>query len=288
MPMGPITLHDVIGLDTALFAGRVLAAAYPDRMFEPKILPPLVEAGRLGQKSGAGFYRYDSDTRKGTLDPLLEAMIAKLGSKPKRAFTEEEITNRLFLAMLVEAIHVLSETIVGEPETIDTSLILGTGFPTARRGLLRWADTLGAKKIVAALEAYESLGLRFKAPQMLIQLARAPAKASMLISCETPPPISFTRFVCALSIFLQLLHKARLLNLIEQAEIPEVLFRNPLGLGLIQGYEIEHGADRFGIGTQIFGDASRDILVEKSIHFRIRILKILCRRSSGFPPDCES
>ena len=172
MPMGPITLHDVIGLDTALFAGRVLAAAYPDRMFEPKILAPLVEAGRLGQKSGAGFYRYDSDSRKGTLDPLLEAMIAKLGSNPKREFTEEEITNRLFLAMLVEAIHALSEAIVRDAETIDISLILGTGFPTARHGLLHWADTIGAKKIVAALEAYESMGPRFKAPQMLIQLAR--------------------------------------------------------------------------------------------------------------------
>ena len=72
-------------------------------------------------------------------------------------------------------------------------LILGTGFPSQRRGLLRWPDTIGAKKIVEGLEDYESLGLRFKAPQMLIQLARAPAKASMLISCETPPPISFAR-----------------------------------------------------------------------------------------------
>jgi hypothetical protein len=51
-------------------------------------------------------------------------------------------------------------------------LILGTGFPSQRRGLLHWADTIGAKKIVAALEAYESLGPRFKAPEMLIQLAR--------------------------------------------------------------------------------------------------------------------
>src|SRR4249919_3495395 len=116
MPMGPITLHDVIGLDTALFAGRVLAAAYPDRMFEPKILAPLVEAGRLGQKSGARFYRYDSDSRKGTLDPLLEAMIAKIGSGAKREISDEEITNRLFLAMLVEAIHALSEAIVRDPE----------------------------------------------------------------------------------------------------------------------------------------------------------------------------
>lgn len=171
MPMGPITLHDVIGLDTGLFAGRILTAAYPDRMFEPKILALLVEAGRLGQKSGAGFYRYDSDGRTGTLDPSLDAMIAKLGGRPKREFTEEEITNRLFFAMLVEAIHALSEAVVRDPETLDTSLILGTGFPTARRGILRWADTIGAKQIVEALKAYESLGGRFKAPQMLIELA---------------------------------------------------------------------------------------------------------------------
>jgi 3-hydroxyacyl-CoA dehydrogenase / enoyl-CoA hydratase / 3-hydroxybutyryl-CoA epimerase / enoyl-CoA isomerase len=130
MPMGPITLHYVIGLDTALFAGRVLTAAYPDRMFEAKILALLVEAGRLGQKNGAGFYRYDSDGRTGTLDPSLDAMIAKLG-RPKREFTEEEITNRLFFAMLVEAIHALSEAVVRDPETLDTSLILGTGFPPA-------------------------------------------------------------------------------------------------------------------------------------------------------------
>jgi 3-hydroxyacyl-CoA dehydrogenase len=74
--------------------------------------------------------------------------------------------------MLVEAIHVFSEAIVRDPETIDISLILGTGFPTARRGILHWADTIGAKKIVAALEAYASLGPRFRAPQMLIELAR--------------------------------------------------------------------------------------------------------------------
>jgi 3-hydroxyacyl-CoA dehydrogenase / enoyl-CoA hydratase / 3-hydroxybutyryl-CoA epimerase / enoyl-CoA isomerase len=172
MPMGPIALQDVIGLDTVLFASRVLAAAYPDRMFEPKILASLVEAGRLGQKTGAGFYRYDSDSRKGIFDPLLDAKIAKLKNNARREFTAEEITNRLFLAMLVEAIYALSEAIVRDPETLDTSLILGTGFPTARRGILRWADTIGAKKIIDALKAYESLGARFKAPQMLIELAR--------------------------------------------------------------------------------------------------------------------
>jgi len=52
----------------------------------------------------------------------------------------------LFLAMLVEAIHALSEAIVRDAETIDISLILGTGFPTARHGLLHWADTIGAKR----------------------------------------------------------------------------------------------------------------------------------------------
>ena len=87
----------------------------------------------------------------------------------------------------------------------------------------------------------------------------------------------------ALFIFLQLLHKARLLNLIEQAQIPEVLFRNPLGLGLIQGDEIEHGTDRFGVGAQIFGDAGRESR-KKSIHFRIRILEIFTEDPQAFLP----
>jgi len=64
------------------------------------------------------------------------------------------------------------EKILCQESTGVARLILGAGFPSQRRGLFRWADTIGAKKIVEGLETYESLSPRFKAPQMLIQLAR--------------------------------------------------------------------------------------------------------------------
>src|SRR5262249_26002946 len=68
MPMGPITLQDVVGLDTSLYAGRVMHAAFPNRAVASPLLEELVAKGRLGQKSGAGFYRYDKGL-KGSDDP---------------------------------------------------------------------------------------------------------------------------------------------------------------------------------------------------------------------------
>src|SRR5262249_57060610 len=68
MPMGPITLNDLVGLDTALYAGRVVNTAFADRAKPTRILDALVGAGRLGQKSGAGFYSYAKNP-KGADDP---------------------------------------------------------------------------------------------------------------------------------------------------------------------------------------------------------------------------
>src|SRR5205085_12639776 len=68
MPMGPITLQDVVGLDTSLYAGEVINKAFADRAVSTRILAELVAAGRLGQKSGAGFYSY-AKGGKGGDDP---------------------------------------------------------------------------------------------------------------------------------------------------------------------------------------------------------------------------
>src|SRR5262249_37868939 len=81
MPMGPIALFDVVGLDTALFAGRVMHAAYPDRAVPTKILETLVTGGRLGQKSGAGFFRYPKGP-KGVDDPAFAEILAKHRTNP--------------------------------------------------------------------------------------------------------------------------------------------------------------------------------------------------------------
>src|SRR5206468_1036790 len=98
MPMGPITLNDLVGLDTSLYAGRVVNSAFSDRAAPSRILDELVAKGRLGQKSGAGFYSYAKGS-KGADDPALAEILKKV-RRENRSISEEEITDRLFLPML--------------------------------------------------------------------------------------------------------------------------------------------------------------------------------------------
>ena len=173
MPMGPITLNDLVGLDTSLYAGTVVNTAFADRAKNTKILQELVAAGRLGQKSGAGFYSYAKGS-KGTDDPAFAAILERCRTG-KRAFSQEEMTDRLFLPMLTEASRILDEGIVREPGDVDMGLILGTGFPPTHGGILRWADTLGMAEVMKKLQHYEPLGARF-APTPLIQRLAAEKK----------------------------------------------------------------------------------------------------------------
>jgi 3-hydroxyacyl-CoA dehydrogenase/enoyl-CoA hydratase/3-hydroxybutyryl-CoA epimerase/enoyl-CoA isomerase len=171
MPMGPITLNDLVGLDTSLYAGRVVNTAFADRAKTTRILDELVAAGRLGQKSGAGFYNYAKGSR-GADDPTLAGILAKCRTG-QREFGAEEITDRLFLPMLIEASRCLMEGIVREPGDVDMGLILGIGFPAFRGGLLRWADSQGLGKVLARLGQYERLGLRIQPTEQMRQLATA-------------------------------------------------------------------------------------------------------------------
>ena len=176
MPMGPIRLYDLVGLDTALYAGSVVQDAFGDRAQPAQILKDLVKAGHLGNKSGSGFYSYDSKGRKHTelpdilhqfLNPIRE--LKNTSQQP----SEQEITDRLFLSMLNEASLVLSENIVREPDDVDMGLILGTGFPQFRGGILRWADNTGLTLIVEKLQKYAPLGNRFSPTEQLTHLSRS-------------------------------------------------------------------------------------------------------------------
>jgi 3-hydroxyacyl-CoA dehydrogenase/enoyl-CoA hydratase/3-hydroxybutyryl-CoA epimerase/3-hydroxyacyl-CoA dehydrogenase/enoyl-CoA hydratase/3-hydroxybutyryl-CoA epimerase/enoyl-CoA isomerase len=169
MPMGPITLNDLVGLDTSLYAGRVVNTAFADRAAPTRILDELVAAGRLGQKSGAGFYSYAKGSR-GVDDPAFDAILARCRTG-QRQISNEEITDRLFLPMLTEASRVLSEGIVREPADVDMGLILGIGFPPFRGGILRWADSLGMAKVLEKLKTYERLGARFQPTEQMRKLA---------------------------------------------------------------------------------------------------------------------
>ena len=76
MPMGPIHLYDVVGLDVAAYAGKTMIEAFPDRVLDAPLLKTLVTAGRLGQKSGHGFYNYQNKKRRPEVDPALAPLIA--------------------------------------------------------------------------------------------------------------------------------------------------------------------------------------------------------------------
>ncbi len=169
MPMGPITLNDLVGLDTSLYAGRVINTAFADRAAATHILGDLVAAGRLGQKSGAGFYGYTKPGR-GADDPALAGFLEK-HRKGTHEIGMEEMTDRLFLPMLTEASRVLAEGIVREPGDVDMGLILGIGFPPFRGGILRWADSVGLPNVLERLKTYEHLGPRFRPTEQMRKLA---------------------------------------------------------------------------------------------------------------------
>jgi 3-hydroxyacyl-CoA dehydrogenase/enoyl-CoA hydratase/3-hydroxybutyryl-CoA epimerase/3-hydroxyacyl-CoA dehydrogenase/enoyl-CoA hydratase/3-hydroxybutyryl-CoA epimerase/enoyl-CoA isomerase len=173
MPMGPITLYDVVGLDTCFYAGRVMLESFPDRIVASPLVGRLIKAGRLGQKSGAGFYKYDNSkkSKKGDLDPALAEFVEPLAREPQK-LSNDAVTMRLFLPMLVEATRVLEEKLVRDVRDVDLGLIFGIGFPPFRGGLLMWADTLGAAKIVEALKPFEPLGNRYKPTPLLLEMAK--------------------------------------------------------------------------------------------------------------------
>ena len=176
MPMGPIALYDMVGLDTALFAGTVLCDAFPDRFSGSAVVPALVEAGRLGQKSGAGFYSYaNKKKKKGEPDPALTPLLAPHVTGDK-SFSRDELTGRLFLPMLNEAARILEEKIVRDPRDIDLGMIFGTGFPPFKGGPMFWADSLGTAKVVEMMKPFAELGPRYQPTGMLEELAKSNSK----------------------------------------------------------------------------------------------------------------
>jgi 3-hydroxyacyl-CoA dehydrogenase / enoyl-CoA hydratase / 3-hydroxybutyryl-CoA epimerase len=171
MPVGPIALLDDVGLDVAVKAGEVLQAAFPERM-KPAGQESLVATGRLGRKSGKGFYDYENGKRG---KPSKEAYVALRAVPAERPpLPPDEIETRLVLLMVNEAAYCLEEGVVAQPEKLDLAMIFGTGFPPFRGGLLRYADDFGLPAVQARLkELAGRLGPRFTPAPGIEKLARA-------------------------------------------------------------------------------------------------------------------
>jgi 3-hydroxyacyl-CoA dehydrogenase/enoyl-CoA hydratase/carnithine racemase len=170
MPLGPIELYDMVGLDTAFYAGLVLSAAFGDRIEASPVIPALVKAGKLGRKTAAGFYRYAAAGPHGRLvgrDDTAAEVIARYAHPPRES-SDRTIVDRLFLPMLLEALRALDEGIVRDGRDIDLAVIHALGFPAFRGGLLAWGDSLGAAEVVRRLEPLGELGLRMLPTERLL------------------------------------------------------------------------------------------------------------------------
>ncbi len=172
-PVGPITLVDEVGLDVAEKASEVLHEAFGARLAPAPGVAKLVKAGRLGRKSGRGFYRYKKGKNAGVDSSVYEL----IGVRPTGGPEPEEMEQRLILTMLNEAARAFSEGVVREPRDGDIGAIFGFGFPPFRGGPLRYIDDRGAADIVEGLERYASrFGARFAPAELLVEMARTNRK----------------------------------------------------------------------------------------------------------------
>lgn len=165
MPMGPMTLLDEVGLDVALHVARSLAGNYPDRLTLPETLTKMVDAGLLGRKNGRGFYLH----RKGKSPQPNQQTDSFVRSQATAALSRKELQERMVLLMINEAARCLEEQIVTEPGQVDFAMIMGTGFAPFRGGPLRYADTVGAATLVAAMEHLVAGGASHFAPCVLLR-----------------------------------------------------------------------------------------------------------------------
>jgi 3-hydroxyacyl-CoA dehydrogenase/enoyl-CoA hydratase/3-hydroxybutyryl-CoA epimerase len=168
MPMGPLALLDEVGIDVAARVSGILSGAFGDRMTRSKIVDLLYADHRHGKKNGKGVYLYENGRRKGP-DPAVYGLIGIATPRPASA---PAIVEQMILSMINEASRILDEKIVASAAELDLAMIMGTGFPPFRGGLLRYADTVGSAQIVERLNDLAAKhGMRFTSADPLRRLA---------------------------------------------------------------------------------------------------------------------
>jgi 3-hydroxyacyl-CoA dehydrogenase len=174
MPMGPFAMSDLAGIDVGYLVRRErgiepesdMASAVGDRMYA---------MGRYGQKTGAGFYRYEEGSRTPTPDPVVDSVIEEMAEKfgvQRRELADDEVVRRCIYPLINEAARILAEGIALRPSDIDMVWINGYGFPPYRGGPMHYADAVGVKRIHDTLVEYQQrYGDRWQPAPLLVRLA---------------------------------------------------------------------------------------------------------------------
>jgi 3-hydroxyacyl-CoA dehydrogenase/enoyl-CoA hydratase/3-hydroxybutyryl-CoA epimerase/enoyl-CoA isomerase len=152
-PMGPAYLCDVVGIDTGVHAGAVMAEGFPERMkYDFKTCHEVMfENERFGQKNGRGYFKYEADKKgrpKKIVDEEVAALLAPI-VEGNETLSDEEIVDSMMTPMCLEAVRCLEDGIATSATDVDLSLIYGIGFPPFRGGALHYIDDFGLEKFVA-------------------------------------------------------------------------------------------------------------------------------------------
>ncbi len=155
MAMGPFRMSDLAGLDIGWAARKRRAIEIPDRDLS-SVADELCEAGRFGQKTGAGFYRYEAGARNAIPDPTVTAIIEKYrkqkGITPRKV-SSQEIVERCIYALINEGARIVEDGIAQRSSDIDIVYLNGYGFPPWRGGPMFYADQVGLSEVARALKA---------------------------------------------------------------------------------------------------------------------------------------
>ena len=179
MPMGPFAMQDVAGIDVGARIRQYLRSIGKHRAEGPQSVVPdqLFEMGRYGQKTGAGWYKYEAGSRTPIIDPLIDDLAAKAAAErgiERHAVGDEEIVARITTALANEGANILQEGFALRPGDIDVIYAYGFGFPRHRGGPMYYADSVGLPKVLARVNDYRAkFGDYWKPAQLLEQLAAA-------------------------------------------------------------------------------------------------------------------
>jgi 3-hydroxyacyl-CoA dehydrogenase len=173
--MGPLAVRDLAGNDVGLSIRRSRRLP-PDERYSP-ILERLVARGRLGQKSGRGFYRYEG--RRRSPDPEVTAIIEEVSGelgRTRRSIPDEEVAERLLHPLVNEGARLLEEGVALRSSDIDVVYVNGYGFPAHKGGPMYWAEQIGLRKIVRTMERLSPThGSRWRPAPLLVRLAESGA-----------------------------------------------------------------------------------------------------------------
>jgi 3-hydroxyacyl-CoA dehydrogenase len=174
MAMGMFAVDDMAGIDVAWHAKRALGHFQDASVRKPLVQDRLFEMGRLGQKTGRGWYRYD-DARKASPDPEVIELIraqARQAGIPQRTFSDEDIVERTVYALVNEGARALEDGCALRASDIDVIYVNGYGFPSWRGGPMLHADLAGLPRVLDRISSFHhEFGDRWTPAPLLQRLA---------------------------------------------------------------------------------------------------------------------